>query len=125
MRIVLVDREPIVVKTIASFLSDLGHEVKSYRSVAEFLQAKLDAPKSVQVIMSSFDEELVAEGVREIHRRFPASAIVLMLDEYYPISHAPDLARGVYGCISKPVRLGELELMLMRIGELHTTVQDS
>lgn len=120
LRMLIVDEELIVRKTLESFLNDLGHEVETFATISELLSASAGKPKAgVQVILlDPGSARLRGEaGIREIHERYPEADLVVMSghNSILPLSEA--LAQGVYAYLSKPIRLGELELLLIRWSE--------
>jgi len=119
MRIDIVDDELIVLKTLESFLNDLGHQVQTFSSVSELLGASAGKGLPVHVILVDTNEPHGRGGevIRDIHRHYPEADLVIMSghNSILPLKEA--LAQGVYGYLNKPIRLGELELLLIRLSE--------
>lgn len=125
MRIYIADDELIVLRTLESFLEDLGHQVRTFSSVAELLDGGAEREQSVQVILldATLPSGRGGETLQDIHRHYPESDIVIM-SGYNPILPLKEaLAQGVYGYLNKPIRLGELELLLIRLSESRANLQ--
>ena len=118
MRIYIIDEEFIVTKTLQGFLNDLGHEVVSCNSLAEFLGYHNGDNGSADVIIVDLKmpKENAIRIVSEIHRRYPDSEIVVM-SSILPFKEA--ISNNVYSYLKKPVHLDELELILARMSERH------
>lgn len=118
-RIYLVDEELIVLKTLQGFLRDLGYRVRSFFSVGELMACPQNEIHPVNVILMDLNlpEEDSVKVIRDIHQRYPETDIVIMTGHspLLPVKEA--LSNGVYGYLNKPIRLGELELMLIRVTE--------
>jgi len=118
-RIYLVDEELIVLKTLQGFLSDLGYKVRSFFSAGELMAYPKNEVQPVNVIVMDLNlpEEDSVKVIRDLHQRYPETDIVIMTGHspLLPVTEA--LSNGVYGYLTKPIRLGELELMLIRLTE--------
>lgn len=125
MMVILVDEEKIVLRTLGDFLEDLEHEVTTFESVAELLDSAgqgarvLGPAAAADLILMDIGtpKELQQEIIARIHARFPRADILLMSDQRVTLPHDFALAHRVFGYLTKPVRLGELELYLARIKE--------
>ena len=117
MRICLVGEESIATQTLQEFLSDLGHNVISVRSSHELLdQLKF---RSADVMIANLGMAGNDTWIREVHRRYPEVAIVLMTTGHPSLSAEEALSYGVYAYLHKPISLAELELLLVRLSERH------
>ena len=113
MLLYLVNDELILIKTLQGFLEDLGHEVVSFTSIPRLFERNYPSPDLILIdprgpVQSSL------KCLCEIHERYPDTAIVV-IDSVLPYEDA--VSCGVYSYIGKPIRLGELELLLKRVSE--------
>ena len=117
MRISLINEEPIMIKMVSGFLTDLGHEVTSFSSIPQFLSDKSDSTRPAEVILIdlSMSEGKNIQVIRDIHRRFPESRIIVM-STVLPAEEA--ISHGVYAYFDMPINLSKLELIILRIKEL-------
>ena len=117
MRIYLADAELIVTKTLKGFLNDLGHEVLAFNSISELLRKREKTGFADLIIIDlNMPCEASIRTISEIHRRYPTTDIVIM-SSILPTQEA--IKHGVYSYLNKPVRFGELELILARVSERH------
>jgi DNA-binding NtrC family response regulator len=125
MRIDIVDDELIVLKTLESFLNDLGHQVKIFSSVSELLVPSVEneLPAHVILLDATIPHGKGGQALRDIHQHYPEADIIIMSghNQILPLQEA--LAQGVYGYLNKPIRLGELELLLIRLSESRANLQ--
>lgn len=117
MRIHLVDDEQIVTTTLQGFLADLGHEVITASSARELFDNLARSPGPADLIISDLymPDENGLDLVREVHQRYPGVSIVLMTGYVPTFSPQEALAQGVCAYLRKPIHLGELELLLLRL----------
>ena len=119
MRICLLNNESIVATTLQSFLFDLGYEVVSVASVSELLDHPEEIRQPLDLIISDFPIP-GAHGltqIGEVHRQYPDVPIVMMTDKRPRCSSREAISNGVYAYLRKPISLGELELLLVRVSE--------
>ena len=117
MLIYLVDNDSIIIKTLENFLSNLRHEVVSIKS-AKLLDDLKKKPQPDVIIMDlHIPEDRTIAQIREVHKQYPATAIVLMTDNKPILSTQEIISYGVYAYIRKPIHLYELELLLVRLSE--------
>lgn len=118
-RIYLVDEELIVLKTLQGFLADLGYQVRSFFSAGELLAYPINEAHSVNVILMDLNlpEADGVKLVRDIHQRYADTDLVIMTGHRPVLPLQEAISNGVYGYLNKPIRLGELELMLIRLSE--------
>jgi len=121
MRIYIIDDEFIVTKTLQGFLSDLGHDVASFNSLSEFMNngKEENGPVDVIIVDLKMPKENSIRIIKEIHRRYPVTDIVVM-SSILPVQEA--ILNSVYSYLKKPVHLDELELILARMSERHVSV---
>jgi len=118
MDIAVIDTEPIVLSTLQDFLSDSGHRVEIFDSPEE-LTAGLACESKIDVVLvdphmpglSSLDL------VRRIHSRTPQTPIIIMSGTHSTLSADDAVINGVFAYLRKPVRLAELEVLLVRVLE--------
>jgi len=122
MRIYLIKDEPIITKTLQDFLSDLGHEVVSVKSVYELLGNLEKERQPVDLIIGDFymPKGNAATLICELHKRYPNIAIVIMIVDGPILSTHEAVSYGVYSYIRKPISLAVLELLLARLSESRT-----
>ena len=122
MRIYLIDNELIVIKTIYSFLKDLGYDVVSFTSISEFLSVQKGEDGFVDVII--VDLKMPKEnGIKitsEIHKKYPNTDIIVM-SSILPFQKA--FSYSVYSYLKKPIHFDELELILARLSERHRRME--
>lgn len=116
MRIYLADAELIVTKTLKGFLDDLGHDVLTFNSISELLRNNEENGADIIIIDLNMPCEESIKTISEIHRIYPETDIVIM-SSILPTQEA--IKHGVYSYLNKPVRFGELELILARLSERH------
>lgn len=116
MRIYIVDKEFIVIRTLKALLCDLGHDVVSFNSVDTLLQNQKKENGFVDVIIIDLNIPK-DEGIRiisKIHKKYPRTDIVIM-SSILPFQEA--ILYGVFSYLKKPIHFDELELILARISE--------
>ncbi len=119
MLIHLLNDELIVTLTLQSFLTDLGHEVVIAHSASGLFENLTRSLQPVDLILSDLrlpDREGIGL-IHEIHRRYPGAPIIVMTGYSPTLSPDEAVANGVYAYLRKPVRLSELELLLVRVSE--------
>ena len=120
MRIALIGCEALLTTTLAEFLSALGHEVLSFHSVGELLQAPSDGspPPEIIISRSAFTGNRDFDALRALHHRYPDSALVLYMSA---LSHSLQVDKalecGLHAYLHEPLNLCELELVVTRLAE--------
>ena len=119
MRIFLVSDEPIVIKTPQAFVLDLGHESVAVNSISELLGSLRKEPLPVDVILTGVPSHPrgAAALMREVHERHPDVPTVIVTAERSVLSVEEAVSGGVPVYLHKPIRLAELELVLVRLSE--------
>ena len=113
MRISVISDTPIIANTLENFLSDLGHEVNSLipTELPERLNESLQ-DVNLAILSLSAGKSLI----REIHASNP-NIMILLLNNGSAIPAEEALSYGVYGYLNKPIRLSELELLIVRLAQ--------
>ncbi|MSS70957.1 MAG: response regulator [Candidatus Latescibacteria bacterium] len=119
MRIYLVDDEQIVTTTLQGFLAGLGHEVIAASSARELFEHLVMSSRPADLIISDLymPDQNGLDLVREAHQRYPDVPIVLMTGYVPTFSPQEALAQGVCAYLRKPIHLGELELLILRLSQ--------
>ena len=99
------------------FLADLGYSAAGVSSLWE-LEAgmELDRPPA-DIVVAQWDTagRSGRDALREMHRRHPDVAVVLVVSAQAGVPAAEALLCGVYAYLREPLRLGELEMLLARL----------
>jgi two-component system, NtrC family, response regulator HydG len=115
--IYIIDNEQIVIKTLQGFLIDLGHKVVTFNSPLHLINTKEKNSNPVDLILIGLnlpnDEGVIL--IQAIRKMYPDTAIVIMTGYGPVLPHEDALAYGILSYLTKPVRLGELELLLERL----------
>jgi CheY-like chemotaxis protein len=115
MRVLVVDDEPSVCRSVEKILIRRGHVVDKTHSAAEAIQ-KLEANASFDIILADLMMPVVSgfDLLRIAHERWPAIPIVIMTG-YASINSAIDATRaGAIGYLPKPFTPDELEAAIER-----------
>ena len=115
-RVCLISEEPIVLSILQSFISDLGYRVFAFRSASDLLTEPSE-PVGIILIDLDLTGQKSIETIRAIHERFPDTYILVITSNGSVLPSEVALSNDVYAYVSKPVRLGELELLLARVSE--------
>ena len=122
MRIYLVEEENVVRQIIRDFLTDLGHEVIVLDALDDLLDTLTTDPHPVDLVIVDLPtpkRDAIARGMREVHRHHPEIPLVVRVSGAL-LSADEAVQCGVCAYLHKPVRLAELELMLIRLSETRT-----
>jgi DNA-binding NtrC family response regulator len=128
MKILIMDGEELSLKILGDFLRDLGHEVVCLGTRSGLLDEKLcDDREPVDVVI--VDPETLSndslELIQEIHGRLEGADIVIMSHVKGALSYLNAISHGIYGYLTKPVHLSELELLLTRMNERRSALSQS
>ena len=117
--IYVLDSERIVLTTLQGFLADLGFAVETFASLTALGPEQPDHDSAVDVILldPSLPGQTSGQVLRALRGRFPKAALVVMTGVSGVLPLAEAVSQGVYAYLNKPIRLGELELLLLRILE--------
>lgn len=118
-RVCLISEEPIVISILQGFISDLGYRVVAFRSASDLL-AEPSEPIGIILIDLDLPGQKSIDTIRAIHERFPDTYILVITSNGSILPSEVALSNDVYAYVSKPVRLGELELLLARVLEKRT-----
>lgn len=117
MKVLLIDHNPLVLKTIGDFLTDLGHEVhredSNYHSSPD---GNMGSPDLI-IIDPASPRRQSLNIIRSVHELHPQADIVIMSDPEFTLDTPDAITQGVFSYLFKPVRLNELELLLTRVNE--------
>ena len=121
MRICIVDDQPIVLQTLATFLSSLRHEVTCCESVGE-LEEFLEESSSTSMDAVITDLQLPGISaprlVRRVRELFPGTPIIVISGHWKALMSVQDAVdNDVFAFLDKPFSLVELEFLLLRISK--------
>ena len=119
MRIGLVEEKSIVRNTLQDFLTDVGHTVLICNALDDLPDVLDHSPHSVDLILTDL---VPANGkltalMRSLHGRYPEVPFVLITGSNDILLPSEAIRCGVHAYLHKPIRLAELELMLLRLSE--------
>ena len=116
--IVAVDENQVILKVLNDFLTDLGHQVYSY-SCFETLKAKHPSttPADIIFICPDLSDGHTREIITQTHKLHPQADIVVIRNNHGLLSFEDAISNKVFAYLSKPFKLGEVELMVTRIAE--------
>ena len=116
--IVAVDENQVILKVLNDFLTDLGHRVYSYCGF-EDLKAKhpSSTPVDIVFICPNLSDQHTKEVITQTHKIHPQADIVIIRNSHGLLSFEDAISNNVFAYLSKPFKLGEVELMVTRIGE--------
>lgn len=105
-----------MISTLRHFITDLGYRVATFPSVSEILSEPSDSIDTILIDLDLPGEKGI-NTIRTIHERFPDTYILVITTNGSVLPSEVALSNDVYAYVSKPVRLGELELLLARVLE--------
>ncbi|MGK5093415.1 response regulator [Deltaproteobacteria bacterium TL4] len=119
MRLCIIEKDRVVREMLQNFLVDLGHVVVTLSDMAEIGEQRKNSFQGFDVILvENFTMgPSIAAQLDTLHKRYAEASIVLMGTRHAVFSTNQVLFYGIFGFLNKPVRLTELELMLIRIFE--------
>lgn len=125
MRIYLIEENELVNHTIHAFLTDRGHEVMAVSTVETLLTGGLQGKRMVDLVVVgvSCADSSAVRLLRKVHAWYPAVPVVVMT-EGGSLSGVEAMAYGVYAYVRKPVRLVELELVILRMEDRGMKIVD-
>jgi DNA-binding NtrC family response regulator len=118
MEIYLVSGETIVTKILRDYLSDLGHEAVSLSSAHLLLDILEAVPNPPDLIIAELNALIRANSaLRKVARLYSDIPIIIMVghDSVLPVDKA--ISYGVYAYLQNPLRLAELELLLVQLSK--------
>ena len=119
MRVLVVAEDDVVRGMIDDFLTDLGHMVSPVKSLVDLPQALTQGAGAVDVVIVPLParNEWARRLIHGVHRSYPKAALVAMTPQGSVISAREAVSCGVQAYLHMPVRLAELELILIRLAE--------
>ena len=123
MKIIVIDREPIIASTLQDFLEDVGHEVRVIQSPDELFTNSDYADFHADVVLTETQQPPSSAQARidAIANRYPRAAIFEMDNAPSLYDTERTLSRGVFGYVRKPIRLSELDLLLQNLDHFDST----
>jgi DNA-binding NtrC family response regulator len=119
MRIYLCGEELVIIHTLSEFLTDLGHNTSYVFSEDHLLNFFFEQCPDPDVIVLDLGISKASRTdlLQKVNTRFPEIPIIVICD--YGSQPNPDdaMSRGVHAYLRKPVSLGELEIILLRLAE--------
>jgi DNA-binding NtrC family response regulator len=116
--VIAVDENQTTLKIINDFLSRLGHKVLIFTDLPSFRKdGPSDTPADIVFFSPDSMEEKSDDQIRRAHELYPGADIVVMTNGQKPLCFENAMDYGVYTYLNKPFKLGELELIVARIGE--------
>ncbi|MBI5015535.1 MAG: response regulator [Deltaproteobacteria bacterium] len=117
MDILLIDDERSIRETLASFLTDIGHDVRTAFTGEDGLWALDDRPADLVLTDVKMPGISGLEVLQRVRESWPGSEVVLITG-YAAVEDAVEaLRRGAYDFLLKPVRLAHLEAVVRRCDE--------
>jgi DNA-binding NtrC family response regulator len=119
MRIYLCGEELVTIHTLSDFMTDLGHNtsyVFSEDHLLNFFFEHRPDPDVIVLDLGLFKTKRV-ELLQKVNGRFPEAPIIVISDMGSHLSPEDAIASGVHAYLRKPVSLGELEIILLRLAE--------
>lgn len=117
LSIYLVDDNPIVIYTIKRFLTELGHEVTVFNSVADLFEYETSDRRKLDIMLLDLDKGSGLTLIHEIHERYPDTDIVITTETKTIFPAKAAIMNRIYSYLYKPISFNELELMLVRAYE--------
>jgi len=123
MRICIAEPNVIVAATLQEFLSKLGHQITTFRQASRLLHAPIPHDLRIDLLLVDLPDRTDTSSslLRALHNRFPESDIIAATGGENGIATEEATRSGVFAFLRKPVRLAELELMLLRVEERRCT----
>lgn len=117
MDILLIDDEKSIRETLAAFLTDLGHDVRTAFTGEDGLWALDERPADLVLTDVKMPGISGLEVLQRVRESWPGSEVVLITG-YAAVEDAVEaLRRGAYDFLLKPVRLAHLEAVVRRCDE--------
>lgn len=121
IRILLVEKNPLVSRTIKSGLERVGHKIKLVSSEKEALEA-LEKPTDLVFIRSGITEICVENIIEKARSRYD-SRIILISSENAKAAQAQQIKLGAEELVSLPVHTQELRTLINRMQIEHAIQQ--
>ncbi len=119
MNILVVDEARIVLKILGDFIEDLGHQVTCFDSIEAVIKHAGNGFNDTDLILidTRAPKGQDARIIQKIHSLFPSAYTIIISDDYSILPFKCAVSNKVFAYLKKPVRLGELELAITRVGE--------
>src|SRR5581483_6631644 len=115
MKILVIDDEKSLAKTMTAFLKDLGHQVECAFTGVEGREKAASFQPDIVLLDVHLPDNLGLEVLDHIKGKTP-SPLVLMITGSGTVKHAVEAMRkGAEDYLTKPLDLDELELLLEKI----------
>ncbi len=115
MKILVIDDEKSLAKTLTAFLRDLGHQVETAFTAVEGREKALLFKPDIVLLDVHLPDILGLEIIEQIKSKAPATAVV-MITGSGTVKHAVEAMRkGAEDYLTKPLDLDELQLLLEKI----------
>ena len=125
MTILVVDDEQAQRTILSGYLGKKGHTVIEAGSAAEGLKRVSAAPVDVVLTDLKMPNMTGVELLKELRQRAPEATVIIMT-AFGTIEGAVEAMReGAYDFLSKPIDLGQLDLLLNRIRERHALISEN
>jgi len=115
VKILVIDDEKSLAKTLTAFLRDLGHQVETAFTAVEGREKALLFKPDIVLLDVHLPDILGLEIIEQIKSKAPATAVV-MITGSGTVKHAVEAMRkGAEDYLTKPLDLDELQLLLEKI----------
>ena len=115
MKILVIDDEKSLAKTLTSFLRDLGHQVETAFTAVEGREKAIPFKPDIVLLDVHLPDILGLEIIEQIRSKNPSTAVV-MITGSGTVKHAVEAMRkGAEDYLTKPLDLDELQMLLEKI----------
>lgn len=120
MHILVFDQNRLFRNTLEEFLSDLGHDVECHRSLASFPDPGHTGTETPDLIVAEVakDRSAALASIRQVHQQWPGIPVVVTLGQDSDLVLKETISNGVHSFLRKPVRLSELEFVLIQLHKM-------
>jgi len=117
MKILIIEDEGSLARTLANFLEDLGHQVVRAGTAMEGLSKALADPPQLVLLDLNLPDKTGLEVLPRLKKEDP-NCIVVMMTASAEVKHAVEAMRaGAEDYLTKPLDLDELQLLVERVAE--------
>ena len=117
MNILLVDDDEMVLLTVGDFLTRRGHALRTAADGSEALRLMDGDPPDLVISDIQMPGMDGIAFLRAVRRRFPDLPVILVTGYATVETAVAALRNRAYDYLRKPVRLGELQACIERVGE--------
>lgn len=115
MKILVIDDEKSLAKTLTSFLKELGHQVETAFTAVEGRERAVSFQPDIVLLDVHLPDILGLEILGQIKSKNPATAVI-MITGSGTVKHAVEAMRkGAEDYLTKPLNLDELQLLLEKV----------